>query len=353
MSIAAFNILLGASLLALLLSGEPIRFPRFKWLLLAFFLDTVLAWLASGDFALGFPQIKKFYVWFGTPLIVFSLLRSQQMIRRLFQLWAALATFTGIVGFVQFIDKVRAASAAGVAFRNFYNYYVGSRITGLTSHWNTFSAEEMFAVIMLLAMLFFGRKLQPLWPWLLSLGMMCFAVLLIETRGIWFALAAAVVYLVWFWRPKLLLVLPVLAVIGYFAAPAAIRERFQSVKNPNSLDSNEFRVVVWRTGIQMVEAHPLLGVGPEEQRVHFDEYMPKDIKQKPVGFYGHVHNLYIEYAAERGIPCLLIFLAMIGMMLRDFSRGLRALPGGRDGRRFLLHGASRPSSARWWKRSSK
>src|SRR5215469_73933 len=156
-SIAAFQVLLGASLVALFLSGEPIRFPRFKWLLVAFFAITVIAWLHSGDLKLGMPQIKKFYVWFGTPLVVFSLLRASTLIRRLFLLWAALASFTGAIGFIQFAEKVHAASAAGVAFRNFYNYYVGSRITGLTSHWNTFSAEEMFALLMLLSILFFAR----------------------------------------------------------------------------------------------------------------------------------------------------------------------------------------------------
>jgi O-antigen ligase len=341
-SIAAFQILLGLSLLALLLSGEPIRFPRFKWLLVAFFAITVIAWLHSGDLKLGLPQIKKFYVWFGTPLVVFSLLRSATLIRRLFLLWAALASFTGIVGFIQFIEKVESARAAGVAFRNFYNYYVGSRITGFTSHWNTFSAEEMFALLMLLAILFFGAKLERLWIWLVCCGLMGFAVLLIETRGVYIALAAGVIFLVWFWRKTLLIALPVLALIGYFAAPTAIRERFQSVRNPNNLDSNEFRVIVWRTGIQMIEAHPLLGVGPEEQRVHFDDYIPpelKEIKKTTPGFYGHAHNVYIEFAAERGIPCLLVFLAMIGMMIRDFARGLRGLAPGPGMRRVLILGA--------------
>src|ERR1035438_1670861 len=184
-SIAAFDILLGASLLALLLSGEPIRFPHFKWLLLAFFGYTVIAWLHSGDLMLGMPQIKKFYVWFGTPLIVFSLLRAPFLIRRLFLLWAALTTFTAAMGCIQFAVKVRAAEMAGVAFRNFYNYYVGSRITGFTSHWNTFSAEEMFALIMLASFLFFAPSARKrLWVWLLCGALIALAIVLGETRGI-------------------------------------------------------------------------------------------------------------------------------------------------------------------------
>jgi O-antigen ligase len=52
----------------------------------------------------------------------------------------------------------------------------------------------------------------------------------------------------------------------------------------------------------------------------------------------HLHNLYLEYAAERGIPVLLILLAMLAQILWDYSKALRRLPEGLDDRRFLLHG---------------
>ena len=47
----------------------------------------------------------------------------------------------------------------------------------------------------------------------------------------------------------------------------------------------------------------------------------------------------VEYAAERGIPVLLVFLWMIAWILLDFRRGLRALPPGPSDRRFILEGA--------------
>jgi hypothetical protein len=48
--------------------------------------------------------------------------------------------------------------------------------------------------------------------------------------------------------------------------------------------------------------------------------------------------MYLEYAAERGIPTMLIMMWMLGEILYDFWRGLRALPPGRSNQRFLLHG---------------
>jgi putative inorganic carbon (hco3(-)) transporter len=58
----------------------------------------------------------------------------------------------------------------------------------------------------------------------------------------------------------------------------------------------------------------------------------------PVGYYGHLHNIYLQYAAERGVPVLLIFLWMIAKILWDFSRALRRNPASPEAR-FVLQGA--------------
>jgi O-antigen ligase len=89
----------------------------------------------------------------------------------------------------------------------------------------------------------------------------------------------------------------------------------------------------------MIQAHPLLGLGPEHVKLHFKEYVPADVTHLPEGWYGHLHNIYLHYAAERGIPTLLALLWMLGAMLRDFWRALRKLPPGPSDARFVLQGA--------------
>ena len=335
LSIAASQILLGLAFIALLLSREPLRLPRIKLPLALFLLGTIVAWLASGDLKTGLPQIKKLIVFFEL-LVVYSCLRTTPLVRKLMLTWGALATFTACWGFIQFDKRIAEAHHYGL---DFYTYYVSARIKGFTSHWNTFSAEEMFALLMLMAFLLFAAKSRRQWVWIVCAALLSISVVLIETRGVWLALAAAMVYLAWRWRRWVVLAVPIIAALAFVASPAAIRERFQSILHGKEVDSNAFHVVVWRTGLRMIEAHPLLGLGPEEQHVHFDEYMPADIHTKPIGFYGHLHNLYIEYAAERGIPVLLVFLWMIAWILLDFSRALRALPPGPGNRRFILEGA--------------
>jgi O-antigen ligase len=91
----------------------------------------------------------------------------------------------------------------------------------------------------------------------------------------------------------------------------------------------------------MIRAHPLLGLGPEVMKdpAQFDRYVPADIARPlPTGWYGHLHNIYIQYAAERGIPTMLAMMWLIGKVLWDFASALRGKPSSTEVR-FVLHGA--------------
>ena len=337
LSIAASQILLGLAIAALLLSGDAIRLPRIRVALGLFLAGTVIALLFSGEMSHGLPQIRKFFV-FAELVLVFSCLRQVALIRWLFLAWAGLGSIDALRGFVQFTSKMQQAHAQGLSI---YQYYVNERITGFTSHWNTYSAEEMFALIMVAAFLFFSPAAKRRqWVWLLCGLLIAFAILLAETRGVYAAVAVGIGYLLWFWNRKLVLLLPVFAAVLVLVSPPVIRDRFTSFLKPRQEDSNTFRKIAWRSGLRMIEAHPLLGIGPDGPKYHFMEYLPDDVSRSnlPSGFYEHIHNLYLQYAAERGIPVLLIFLWMILQILVDFGRGLGKLPPGPSDRRFLLHG---------------
>jgi O-antigen ligase len=136
------------------------------------------------------------------------------------------------------------------------------------------------------------------------------------------------------------LALPVLIAILMLANPFELRERIVSVFVPHAdMDSNGFRAVMRRTGWEMIKAHPWLGLGPEEVGPHFEEYVPADVPRPlPNGYYGHLHNIYYHYAAERGVPAMLALMWMLGQALVDFIRTLRRLPQKAE-QRWVLHGA--------------
>jgi O-antigen ligase len=115
----------------------------------------------------------------------------------------------------------------------------------------------------------------------------------------------------------MLLFVPLVAVIGWVAAPSAVRQRAVSVYKPHgTVDSNEHRRITRQAGIRMIRSSPWVGIGPNMVQRDFEKYLTPDISRPlPEGFYGHLHNLYLQFAAERGVPALLAFLWFIGAAL--------------------------------------
>jgi len=339
LGISISQILLGLATAALLFSGARLRLPPI-WIPLALFLlGTVIALLLADNPAAGLPQIRKFYVFLMLP-VVFSTIRSRLSVRWLFLGWGAIGAATAVWGMVQFAQKLRQAHGLG---KSFYEYYTSERITGAMSHWMTFGGEEMFALLMLGSFLLFGplRRFREIWIWCACAGLLLVALVLGETRSIWLATLAAGLYLLWFWKRTIVVLVPVVLALVIVAGPTSVRARFMSFFRPQKgVDSNQFRIVVWRTGLRMIEKHPWFGLGPEEPRVEFNDYIPSDIPRPlPEGWYGHLHNIYLEYAAERGIPTMLALMWLLAMVLLDFWRALRKLPPGPGDERFILRGA--------------
>jgi O-antigen ligase len=333
-SIAVSQILLGAALAALLASRRRWAWPACPVPLAIFLALTVVAWLVHGDLAAGFPQIKKLYVWLLLPLLT-TVLTNLSQARLLAAAWAAAGLATALRGFWQFAGKWHAGGAAADAYRG----YVGARITGFNSHWMTYSGQLMVVLLAAAALLLLGRPGRALrWLLALCLPLIGVALLLGFTRGVWIATAAALLWLLWQWRPWTVLLVPVLAVAAFLAGPATLRERMVSIVRPHGqTDSNQHRIVTFRTGVAMIRAHPLAGVGLEQVGRTFLSYVPPDVPRPlPEGFYGHLHNIYLQFAAERGIPALLALLAWLGGSMRLWWRALRRLKPEERLRRWAL-----------------
>lgn len=333
-SIAVCHSLLALAFAALLLSGTPMRLPRFWPALAVLVAWTVLAALLSDSPWEARPALRKFYCLL-TLLTLCSTL-TLEWARRLLIALAAAGTFSAAKGLVQFWQKWEAARAAG---QPFYQSYVGDRITGFMSHWMTFGGEMMIVLVIIAAWIFFSGDRQRIVIWWVAAGLVFAAILLGFTRSIWPATAAAGLYLMWFWRRWLVVVAPVVMVAGLLLAPPPVSERVRSIWSPDKkLDSNEHREALRSAGYRMIAAHPLFGIGPEHTQREFPKYVPDQYKPIPKEWwYGHLHNIYLDFAAERGIPALLAFLAMIGWALRDYLRRVLSLEPGEHTRRMLLH----------------
>ncbi|HEV2201306.1 MAG TPA: O-antigen ligase family protein [Bryobacteraceae bacterium] len=351
-SIAAFEILLGMALAATLVqqgvgTGETKiewRWPAITLPLCIWFAATMLSAAASGDALAAYPQFKKFYVYL-MLFLVYGLFRTIAQVRWLAIAWTLAASLSALWSFVQLARKVQAAAAA---HQNFYLAYIDARITGFMGHWMTFSGHMMIALMLVGALLFFSPDFSSRGrgaAWMILAGLLIAAALLAAfTRSMWLGALGGGVYLIWMWRRWMVLAIPVAIGLVLLIDPFAVRERAISAFQPRGgVDSNEHRVVTRLIGWEMIKAHPWLGLGPEEVGKQYLNYVPASVQRPlPEGYYGHLHNIYIHYAAERGVPAMLALMWALGQALFDFTRGLRRLPGGwrrRSDVGWVLHGA--------------
>ena len=325
-SIAISQILLGASLALVILlvatRQASLRLPS-GWQFLAFFaVWTTLSWLVNGHLFEGRFQIRKFYVLL-IVVVIATTFRGLSDARWVVSIWLGLGALSALWGLGQFWRKWDLARRAG---SNFYLSYVSARITGFNSHWMTFSEILMFALLAGLAIILWDRATPARWRWAAGVAvLLCgLAIVLAMTRGVWIAAAAGLLYLLWAWRRWTVLALPVVAVLAFAIGPPGLRERMISIVHPHgAAASNMHRYVTFRTGVEMIKAHPLLGLGPDMIGPDFQQYVPADIPRPlPAGFYGHLHNVYVQFSAERGIPAM---LAMIGFLVWNLWLWLRRL----------------------------
>ena len=333
-SIAVSQILLALALAALLVSGRTLQFPPLRAPLAALFAITLAAVLASADPRGGLPQIRKFFV-FAILLVVYSTFESVAQARALFLVWAGIALISGGLGMLQFLHR-RAEF-------NTYDFLQDGRITGLASHWMTFGGEEMIALLMLAALVLFSRRRAiRIAGWPVLAGLVA-AVALGMTRSV-FLLGVPLGLLYLLWQRRRVLVVPAVAAMaaGVAVAPGAVRERAVSIVRPRTdmdANSNSHRAVCRAVGWEMVKAHPWLGLGPEQIARQFERYVPASVPRPlPRGWYGHLHNIYFQYAAERGVFGLLCVLWLIAKAANDFQRHLRR-PSLDPDVRAILHGA--------------
>ncbi len=131
--------------------------------------------------------------------------------------------------------------------------------------------------------------------------------------------------------------LAALAVIGLLMVIPSTRtvlddvsDRATSIAGP--LDgSNSKRVDLWRVGVEMVAAEPILGVGPDGYATAFLEYAPaaldaEELERLAAYRPESPHNVYLGYATGAGLPAAVAYLAVVGWALATCVRGARRSP---------------------------
>ncbi|HEY0838688.1 MAG TPA: O-antigen ligase family protein [Vulgatibacter sp.] len=102
-------------------------------------------------------------------------------------------------------------------------------------------------------------------------------------------------------------------VVGLLAlAPSRFWDRTETITSYEEDASAQGRIDAWRTAGNILERRPLTGVGAAAFISAWHSYSPDDAGPHPYV----AHNLFLEVAAELGLPTLAAFLALLGACLR-------------------------------------
>ncbi|HSS22737.1 MAG TPA: O-antigen ligase family protein [Pyrinomonadaceae bacterium] len=200
------------------------------------------------------------------------------------------------------------------------------RATGFYGQFVTYA--EVLQLIFALALgAFVSLKVKRSWAGvllLICLGGLGFALLLTVTRASWFGclLSSLVILTLGVSRRTLIL-------IGLMSIPLILGGLFvlQQKRNVAFIDqtdqSTTWRETVWREGFHLLVSKPrhlLVGVGMDSIKTHWRAWGMFDNGRIP---WGHMHSNLLQIALERGIPALLMWLALILVYARTVFRVIR------------------------------
>lgn len=201
------------------------------------------------------------------------------------------------------------------------------RASGFYGQFVTYA--EVLQLIMALALgLFVSLSLKRNWAGVLllvALGGMAGALLLTVTRASWLGFLVSTLVILFLGVGRRALIL-----IGVLAIPLILAGLFilQQKRNVTFIDqadqSTTWRETVWREGFNLLVSKPrhlLIGVGMDSIKRHWREWGMFDGGRIPMG---HMHSNLLQLALERGVPTLILWLAMLFVYARSIWRAQRS-----------------------------
>jgi len=283
--------------------------PRALWLWSIFFVLTIFPTMRAPNFSDGayyyitiiFSAFVMF--WLGTAIA-----RDTKSVRRVFLFLSIFGTLIAIHTVIEHRTGVFLLKST-----HYDTQQVSSRAESFLK--NADSAGGFFAVMLFIPLGLFTES-SSLWKKVLHLaqmGLMLLALLYTTSTGGWIAafvgLCVFTVF-VGYIRTHYVIVMPLLfltaAILLLIFFPSQVAPQIQHAIDPQEV---LLRNAVWQTGINVVRAFPLTGIG-----MGVDVYLVRSDPYRTFGQYEaviHPHNSYLEFAALGGIPVLLVFMALL------------------------------------------
>jgi O-antigen ligase len=311
------------------LNTSALHHPIFI-LLIAYYCVTVLSLFFAVNYKQGFYELSKT----GMTLIIVCLAvlifeKVENWSQKLSKLVIVSASIALLTGLYQYIMHVVMATTEKLPDGLELIYAV----KGLMFHKNEFTTS----LLLLLPFTVYGALVLKL-NWRLASRiitvLLLLMIILLKTRSVWIGvglgLVAVIILLVLFYkqfgisaRMRKIIFISLLAGTGLltilFSIPKPVNEqsffgRLRSITDPNSND-NIHRLKIWGSTYKMIKKHPLTGVGAGNWSIKAPAFFKGKFQLPEQLNWTRPHNDYLWICSEKGIPGLLIYLAIFAAIL--------------------------------------
>jgi len=181
-----------------------------------------------------------------------------------------------------------------------------------------------------------GKKLF----YFLSLLLFIFvAIVITQSRAVFLGLIAGLIWFIFFYPKRLFLfkisalILLILGVFGlYFLKihPEIYENRDMLIQSNierilllfNGSNAGESRISTWKISLKAMENRPILGYGPDNFSIGFDKYydpaLPKITDY--IHWWDRAHNFIFDIGVTAGIPALIIYLSLFGVLFFQLQK---------------------------------
>jgi len=267
---------------------------------LLFVLASLLAVADAYDVSHSYKSLKKlleFLIFFW----VLNCVRENNLRNSLSLVLIASATLAGLLGLYQYWQDLTIGEIES-----------SNRPEGSLSVYMTFAGLLMLVGVLALARVMFQKPMQR-WVWA-SIGIIILALLLTLTRQAWLGFLIGLIFLVFFWRKKLLLLLPIMLLVVYITSPLSAQVRIKALFSGEDR-TFETRTNLWQVGWEVFKDYPLTGCGFSCVDMVNYQY-PDPLYEKTqdlhrsVRYIQGMHNNFMQLAVDTGILGLTAWLGI-------------------------------------------
>jgi O-antigen ligase len=208
------------------------------------------------------------------------------------------------------------------------------RAKGFFSIYMTLGGSLLIVLSLILATFAAGARAWRR-PQLATGGLAALALALTYVRSAWLGLGVVVLVLAGLTRRWAVLLVLLAAALLAVAVPSPLQTRVLSITDRADPSATE-RIYFWAAGAHMVRDAPLLGLGPGGVKQRYPEYRDPAARRPGTG---HLHNNFVQIAAERGLLGLAAWLAIWITFFVRAGRIYAALPAARADDRALVAGS--------------